>query len=108
MRFTVLPPPSSAISKARKIIKARLNIREGELIFTSGGTEANNMAIKGVAFKSEKRRKILVSGVEHYSVLHSAGSLETYGFKVITIPVDGDGVIELEWLDKEVDGWWIQ
>ena len=91
------------LEKAREIIKAGLNIKEGELIFTSGGTEANNMAIKGVAFKSEKRRKILVSGVEHYSVLHSAGSLETHGFEVITIPVDGDGVIDLEWLEKNID-----
>lgn len=87
------------LEKAREQILTLLKCqKEHELIFTSGATEANNLAIKGYALKHMNRGKhIITSNVEHPSVLETVKQLEeTFGFEVSYLPVNKDGIIELE------------
>lgn len=84
------------LDQAREQVAARLGARPGEIVFTSGGTESNNAALKGMALAAERGRHILVSAVEHSSVLEPARWLEHQGFTVEEIPVDGDGRISVE------------
>lgn len=75
-----------------------------EIIFCSGATEANNLAILGLARKNKKRKRILVSCIEHKCVLEAAGSIRgNSGFLVELIPVNEDGEINLEWLADAID-----
>ena len=88
---------ASAIEKARENIKAALHTKEGRVIFTSGGTEADNLAVTGTALKSASGRKVIaVSAIEHHAVLESAESLENFGFEIRIIPVDGQGRVDIE------------
>jgi len=93
------------IDLARHIISKRINCDVEELVFTSGATESNNLAIKGLAMSNQdsKRNKIIISGVEHFSVLQSAQSLEKSGFKVETVNVNNQGFVDIESLKKLVD-----
>ena len=90
---------------ARETIAKTLGSKPEEIIFTSGGSESNNLAIKGVAFANLKsnRKKIVISSIEHFSVLHSAKFLEKLGFKVEEVKVDSEGFVDLEDLSKKVD-----
>jgi len=84
------------LSQARIQAAYYLNASPEEMIFTSGGTEGNNLAIKGIAFKHRKRGKhIITSVVEHPSVLKACQSLEELGFDVTYLPVNKDGVISV-------------
>lgn len=76
-----------------------------EVVFTSGATEANNLAIMGLARKSKgQRKRILVSSIEHKSVIESAMSLKrNYGFIVEEIPVDNKGIIDIEFLKRSIN-----
>ena len=77
--------------------------KPGEIIFTSSGTEANNLALKGIAIAQQKRGKhIVVSAIEHFSVLHSARSLEKLGWSVTTVPVDSTGLVNPEEVAKAI------
>ncbi len=74
-----------------------------EVIFTSGGTESNNLAIKGVAFRNrEKGNHIITTAIEHISVINICKYLQKQGFEVSYIPVDKQGVIELEKLKDTI------
>ena len=92
------------LEKAREQILNILKCNDHELIFTSGATEANNLAIKGFAFKRMNRGKhIIVSSIEHPSVLEVAKQLEeNFGFAVTYLPVNKDGIVELETLKKAI------
>ena len=93
------------LEKAREQILRVLSCEnEHECIFTSGATEANNLAIKGYAFKRMNRGKhIIVSSIEHPSVLEVAKQLEeVFGFSITYLPVNSRGVIELETLKKAI------
>ncbi len=81
-----------------------VNAGNGELVFTHSGTEANNLAIMGLARASNGRRKILVSAIEHLSVKFPAERLQNQGFKLVEIPVDGEGFVNLDHLASQVDG----
>lgn len=93
------------IEKARGIISKKINATPEELIFTSGGTEANNLAIKGMAFSQieGQRKKILVSKIEHFSVLHSVRFLRKFGFDVEFINVDNEGFLDIDHLFSLID-----
>ena len=82
-------PARKAVDEAREQIASLIGARAEELIITSSGTESNNFAIKGLALAQQSKGKhIIVSAIEHFSVLHSTQTLEKWGFKVSQVPVD--------------------
>lgn len=84
-----------ALDEARGKVAGLINATPGEIIFTSSGTEANNLALKGVAFAHhQKGGHIIVSSIEHYSVLHPARTLRKMGFEVSEIGVDKYGLVD--------------
>ncbi|OPX64962.1 MAG: putative cysteine desulfurase 2 [Methanomassiliicoccales archaeon PtaB.Bin215] len=86
-----------ALGNARTELAQRLGIMEKELVFTSGDTESSNMALKGVVRAQENKGKhIVVSAIEDFPVLNSAKALERRGYKVTYLPVDAEGVLDLE------------
>ena len=86
---------SDAIEEARTKVGSLINAPANEIIFTSCGTESNNMAIKGLAVARRGRgRHVIISSIEHFSVLHPARTLEKFGFEVTYIPVDEYGMID--------------
>ncbi|MDR3112589.1 MAG: cysteine desulfurase [Elusimicrobiota bacterium] len=92
-----------AVEKARTQAANLINAQTSEIIFTSCGTESNNLALKGLAKVSKsKGRRILISSVEHISVLNSAKQLEKDGFEVIYIPVDSKGFVDQDILEKSL------
>ena len=85
------------LSLARKQIADILEVKEEEIIFTSGGTEANNLAIKGIAQRYKKRgNHIITTEIEHSSVKNTCEQLEAEGFEITYLPVDSNGHISLE------------
>ena len=96
----------AALERARTDVARAVGAkRPSEIVFTSGGTEANTLAIRGTALAQlqtpgSKRRRVLVSAVEHDSVLDPAASLERDGFMVERIPVLSNGVVDLEALEN--------
>lgn len=83
-----------AVDDARKSIAAGLEAHADEIVFTSGGTEANNLALFGTAGRAQDQRHILISNIEHPSVSEAAAELECRGFVVSEVPVDGDGLVD--------------
>ena len=84
----------TAIENARRQVAAMLNCEPSEIVFTSGGTESNNYAIKGIAFKHRhKGRHIITSSVEHPAVFEVCRYLERSGFEVSYLPVDEYGQV---------------
>jgi cysteine desulfurase len=91
------------VEAARERVAELINAEPEELIFTSGGTEADNAAIKGVAFAlRDKGRHIITSPIEHHAVLHACQYLEGFGFELTQIPVDRYGIVDLEALKKAI------
>ncbi|RYH07766.1 cysteine desulfurase family protein [Tropicimonas sp. IMCC6043] len=88
---------AEAVEDARSAVAALIGSAPGEIVLTGGATEANNLSLLGSA-KRTQRRKILVSAIEHKSVLAPAAVLAEQGFEVETIPVQADGTIDLECL----------
>jgi cysteine desulfurase len=90
-----------ALSDARKTISKRVNSKNHRLVFTSGGTESNNLAIKGVAFANrEKGKHIITSEIEHDCVLNACKWLEKRGFDITYLPVDHEGFVDLGELEN--------
>jgi len=86
-----------AVEEARKKVAELINAKPEEIIFTSGGTEADNLAIKGVAWANKKKgNHIITSKIEHHAVLNTCKWLEKQGFKVTYISVDKYGIINLD------------
>lgn len=86
-----------AVQDARAAIAAQLGCRASEIVFTSGGTEADNLAIKGIALGAPRGRHLITTPIEHEAVRESADHLRRlHGFEVTELPVDGDGLVSPE------------
>ncbi len=81
------------LETAREQIAHFLRVGKEEIVFTSGGTESDNMAVKGVAM-ARGRGHIITSRIEHHAVLRTCESLEALGFEVTYLPVDGHGMVD--------------
>jgi len=92
----------SALEAARKSVAELVNTKDPkEIIFTSGATESNNLAIKGVAFRNRAEgNHIVLSQMEHMSVINTCKFLQKNGFEVTTVPVGKDGIVDLGALEK--------
>jgi cysteine desulfurase len=83
------------LDEARETIAARIGAKPREIVFTSGGTEADNLALKGVAWAASARgRHIVTSSVEHMAVMNACAILERQGFEVTYLPVDRFGRVD--------------
>jgi cysteine desulfurase len=93
----------AALDEAHERVAARLHAEPREIIFTSGGTEANNLAIKGAAWAGKGRgHRIVTSPVEHHAVGHTLKYLERFGFEVVEVAVDRYGRIDPDELDAAI------
>src|SRR4051812_2970031 len=90
----------AGLDDAHERVAGRLGAEAREIVFTSGGTEANNLAIKGAAWAGKGRgHRIVTSSVEHHAVGHALRYLEKFGFEVVELPVDRYGRVDPEQLD---------
>jgi cysteine desulfurase len=92
-----------AIEKARKKVADAIGAEESEIYFTSGGTESDNWALKGIAFANRNKGKhIITTSIEHHAVLHACSWLEGQGFEVTYLPVDKFGIVSPEELKNAI------
>jgi len=92
-----------ALDDARTKVAALIGAQPDEIIFTGSGTEANNLAIKGLALARQSQGKhAVISAIEHFSVLHSAKTLEKWGFEVTHVPVDRHGLVDPEEVGRSI------
>jgi len=94
-----------AVDEARDKLAGALGAEPGEIVFTSGGTEADNFALIGAAMAGRKRGKdhVITSAVEHHAVLETCRHLERIGFRVTYLPVDETGEVRLDALREAID-----
>jgi cysteine desulfurase len=92
-----------AMDVARDQVAQLIGAASDEIIFTGSGTESNNFAVKGLALAQQSKGKhVVVSAIEHFSILHSAKTLEKWGFEVDEVPVDKYGVVDPEEVRKKL------
>jgi len=93
---------AQAVEDSRQSFADILNAKPEEIIFTASATESNNTVLKGVAFANQaKGRHLIISSIEHDCVRESANWLKSQGFEITEIPVNKDGLINLDFLKKE-------
>ena len=94
----------AALDEAHERLATGLNAQPREIIFTGGGSEAINLALKGVAWAGKGRgNRLITSAVEHHAVLHSLRHLEKFGFEIVVLPVDRYGRLDPEQLDGAIN-----
>ncbi len=94
-----------AVDSARKVCADLLGATPKEIVFTGGGTESDNAAIRGAAFAQRERGRgnhIITSAIEHHAVLHTVEQLEREGFRATYLPVDGAGLVDLAALEAAI------
>ncbi len=93
----------TAVERARKRIADHVGCRPAEIVFCSSGTEADNLALRGVARAlGSKGRHVVVSSIEHHAVLNTGRSLEAEGWQVTRVPVTADGVVDADALARSL------
>ena len=101
--YTLAQDARNAVDSARKTISKILGSRSSEIVFTSGGTESDNTAIKSVSFAMKHLgNHIITSMVEHHAVLHTCQQMEQFGFDVTYLPVDHNGQVRIEDLENSI------
>lgn len=95
---------STAVETARTQVASLIGADPKEIIFTSGATESNNMVLKGLAaFYGKERKHIITTQIEHKCVLDTCRNLELQGFRVTYLPLQKNGILDLELLKKTID-----
>jgi cysteine desulfurase len=95
--------PGEAMEEAREQVAALVGSSPDEIVFTSTGSEANNLAVKGLAQgQVEKGRHIIISAIEHFSVLNAARTLEKAGFELTVLPVDKYGLVDPDEVTRNI------
>ena len=94
--------PKQALKEARATIAQCINAEPEEIYFTSGGTESDNWAIKGVAFADSEKHAIITSQIEHHAVLRACEDIENLGYPVAYLPVTEEGVVITEALNSVI------
>ncbi len=93
----------AALDGAHERLAAALNAEPREIVFTSGGTEAINLALKGAAWAGKARgNRIVTSAIEHHAVLYTLRHLQKFGFEVVEVPVDRYGRLDPDQLDAAI------
>lgn len=92
--------PKQALKEARTTIAQCINAEPEEIFFTSGGTESDNWAIKGIAFADSEKRAIITSQIEHHAVLRACEDIEKLGHPVVYLPVTKEGIVTTESLNS--------
>ena len=101
--YTLGREAKRGIEEARKKVAELINCKPSEIYFTAGGSESDNMAIKGIAYSNRYRGKhIITSKIEHPAVLHTCQKLEKQGFKVTYLNVNKEGIVDLEELRRNI------
>jgi cysteine desulfurase len=101
--YSIAQESRKATDEARMTVAGTLGCKPGEIIFTSGGTESDNAALKGAAFAMRKEGDhIITSAIEHHAVLHTCRYLEEFGFRVTYLPVDRFGLVSASDLEKAI------
>ncbi|MGH9197575.1 MAG: cysteine desulfurase family protein, partial [Acidimicrobiia bacterium] len=94
------------LEESREKVAAAIGALPSEVIFTGGGTEADNLAVKGGALKAReakpKGNHVITTSIEHHAVLHSAEWLEKQGFRVTFLPVSREGIVDLQALESTI------
>jgi len=91
-----------ALESSRKTIAKAINAKTSEIIFTSGGTESNNLALKGLFFANKEKNHLITTKIEHDCILNSCKWLETQGAKITYLEVDSEGFVKLDELEKAI------
>ena len=94
--------PKQALKEARAAIAQCINAEPEEIYFTSGGTESDNWAIKGVAFADSEKYAIITSQIEHHAILRACEDIEKLGYPVAYLPVTEEGVVTTEALNSVI------
>lgn len=94
--------PKQALKEARETIAQCINAAPEEIYFTSGGTESDNWAIKGIALTSAKKHAIVASQIEHHAILRACEAVERLGYPVAYLPVDKEGIVTTETLESVI------
>jgi cysteine desulfurase len=93
----------AALDEAHDRLASNLGVEPREVVFTSGGTEANNLALKGAAWAGKARgHRIVTSSIEHHAVGHALRYLEKFGFEIVELPVDRYGRVDPDQLEAEL------
>ncbi len=101
--YTIGRQARRAIEESRQKVADLIGAKKEEIIFTGSGTESDNLAIKGIAYRNRKKGDhIITSSIEHHAVLHTCKYLETQGFKVTYMPVDKEGLVNPKDVEKAI------
>ena len=92
-----------ALEEARGKVGLLIGAPSDDIVFTSCGTESNNMALKGIALAHQaKGKEIIISGIEHFSIMHCANALEKAGFHITRLPVDQYGMVDPATVERAI------
>ena len=96
--YSLARDPRKAVAQSKEVIAAAIHADPSEIYFTSGGTEADNWALKGTVFQHERGKGIITSAIEHHAILNSCAALERMGYSINMLPVDHEGIVHTDTL----------